>query len=175
MNVTWLSANAPVISTIIAAISLLVAGWAAWRSREFNDRLLSIEEARERDRIAKRASAELRAQISPLSAGQAEITIENRGSAPARNIKVFIDGKPPSKDGRVFRGPGDVIDVLAQQAHLTYGTATSMGDPLDFKLRMDWDDEAGGGDWLSEGQENAKSLPIRLDNPEPVSPSLRAN
>ena len=149
MNFAWFTANAPAISVLIAGTSLVVAVWTAWRSRKFNERLLAIEEARERDRIEQRASAELRAQISRLSKGEAEITIENRGSAPARNIKVFVNGQPPSKDGRIFRGPGDVIDVLGRQAQITYGTATSMGDPLDFMLRVEWDDEADGGSWES--------------------------
>ena len=63
-------------------------------------------------------------------------------------MKIFFDGKPASQDKRIFRGP-DVIDTLGPDAHLTYGTATAMGDSLGFKVTLEWEDESGSDRWES--------------------------
>jgi hypothetical protein len=74
----------------------------------------------------------------------------NQGSGTARQIQIFVNGKPISEDGRIaFRsaafetlGPGAVANVLA--------TATIGTDPV-YRLRITWEDESGReGIWESD-------------------------
>jgi hypothetical protein len=124
------------VALILSLFALVVAGLTALHTRgyerrdnELQARILTLEEARERDRIAETSRAELVAEhTSTVHDGRVRrvLRISNRGRAPAHVIDVQLNGAPlagnplsPWTKACVSSlGPGSSADYILSDAML---------------------------------------------------------
>ena len=92
-----------IIAGVISAIAIYVSIWTHNRNHKLQGRIVALEEAREKDRLAEKQKAYLTAKIEiekPSLSGTSRmysksyLLVENEGAAEARNIQLILDNKP---------------------------------------------------------------------------------
>lgn len=142
-------------SLTIAALAFLVSIWSAIttsrngkRQNELQERLVSLEDARERDRLGASRSASLRAWIE--GGRDYKLTIMNEGPSEARAIRTLIDGEPVLSHHLVPRSVAE-ITKLGPGATVSYLPAVSMGTSPVISISLSWqDDSRDPGQWSSQ-------------------------
>jgi hypothetical protein len=145
-----------VIPWLALVVSVVALGIGARLSRQQNAlqetenalqaRIVELEEARERARIADAAKADLVAEhVSTVYDGRARraLRVTNRGRAPARAIMILVNNAPLAGNpfspwtGECVKtlGPSTPVDYLLSDAALR---GTSM-----FSVVITWDDDSG--------------------------------
>lgn len=131
---------------LISAAALGVAIWSVMTARRtaadqrrLQERFLSLDSARERDRLTATKSAELRADIE-RRAGTYRLLIRNEGSSEARAIAVKMDSQPLSQH-RLFVGGQDLVTRLGPGAEARYLLAVAMGAPPLVSVHLAWEDD----------------------------------
>jgi hypothetical protein len=133
---------------IFSALALIVSLVALYKSvrsaklgNEIQRRLLGIEHARERDRLAERDGAAVRAEIIKGPKGAWDIRIHNRGPSEARNIQVYLDDIPLAQSARVHARSAAPF-VLGPGTHRDFPVQLTLGSRADFNLAITWTDNA---------------------------------
>ena len=141
----------------IGLAALGVSAWAAWSARHtsraqtrIQERLLTLEGVRERDRVLLSKSARLRAEIIRLG-HDCQLAIRNEGDGEARAVRVVLDDKPLLEHDLVMVRSEELATVLGPGATVRYGMAIVMGSPLRYAVRLEWEDDSGQpGSWRSQ-------------------------
>ncbi len=107
-NMDW-SLVVAILGVAVSLYAAYVANEASKRSGTLDQRMVAIEEAR--DRHARRAQMSYKLADDPTAEGRRYIEIRNTGQAEARNISVLLDGKP------VTDHP---LEVIRNFVYLTY-------------------------------------------------------
>ena len=143
----WLSVTALVISLVSAAVA-----WSASRKQnDMQQRLLDLESARERDRVAERNSAALRAEFVEHAGGGHKLHVTNEGAAAARAINIQIDGAPLEESPRALVRPGEMLRILGPGAEVSYHVPVHHGIIPFFHIELQWIDDSGvPGKWESQ-------------------------
>lgn len=144
-----------IATLIIAVLALAGSIWSAIttsrngkRQNELQERLLSLEDARERDRLGASRSANLRAWIE--RGRDYKLIIMNEGSSEARSIRTLIDNQPILSHSLVPRG-SEEITQLGPGATISYLLAVIMGTNPVISVSLSWQDDSGGpGQWSSQ-------------------------
>jgi len=128
-------------------LATIYAGWEQRQNNKLQARILELEEARERDRLAsqKRASVTAHYVLETVSGNRRHLLrIANAGPGTAENIFATIDGVRLDVSHHVYRaaplgrlGPG-----VAQDSILV---VTGTGPPPQFDVEVRWSDESGPG------------------------------
>ena len=145
-----------VFGIVIAALALGVSIWSvvstrrtAQRQTELQERLLALETARDEARARQTQHASVRAAIQKTGRDWRLIVL-NEGPAPARNVRVELDGGPLMAHMLVPRGQ-DEVTLLGPGAHSRYLLAPAMGKPVTIHALVTWDDYSGNGcSWESQ-------------------------
>ncbi len=142
-----------IIAAVISAIAIGVSIWTHNRNHKLQTRIVALEEAREKDRLAEKNKANLTAEITkevlPRS-GSIKIDtnyylqIENKGLGQARSIDLRLDGmtvhehpcvvKPVEEKG--FLGPSSSFHYL-----LVFSSKAHHPSRVDITWRDDSDEE----------------------------------
>ena len=158
------------VSDIIASVSVLIAGLALWRSwragraaskatrdaNELQERMVALEEAREKDRLTAKGTAILTAkiiaeQIAQRRSGRIDrhlLRVENTGAATAREVTILLDGKPVMEHPAVS-SPAvqhvntEEIRVVGPGSHFHYVLALHQNLCPPFEFEATWDDDSG--------------------------------
>ena len=142
----WLQQNAiAVIAAIVSALAALASIRAARKSIAAQNRMLQIEEARERDRVLQFKKANLIASLirEPGSRTIRDLLrIENTGDAEARDLNVILDGHPVLEHPAMPRGQDEVRQV-GPRSHFQYLIAVSFQTKAPSDVRITWSDDSG--------------------------------
>lgn len=130
----------------IAAVAVALAGIvvsynANRRSHVTQNKLLELESARERDRVADRGRAEIRARFVPVGRGR-RLEFYNEGQGTARHVQVFSGGRPMSEDQRLVDPSSGFETIGAGGSAFVIATMALQADAL-FRLRIAWEDDSG--------------------------------
>jgi hypothetical protein len=139
------------VSGAIAVLALIVSVWVGLRQNTLQGRLLNLETARERDRLAQAKRAQLRASIVQGDAHSYYLAIENQGASEARAVTVHLDGKTLEEHDRVAVKAGEVARTLGPGVGVRYILAIAFGTPPIFDVALSWEDDTGEpGHWRSQ-------------------------
>ena len=145
----WLAANwVAIVAAIISGLAALASIAAARRSVTAQNRLLEIEEQRERDRVSEIQRARLVARIvrEEPSLGRKTknyyLEIENLGQSSANSITILLD------DGPLFDHPTmldktDEVRQVGPQSSFRYILAPSLSTRLPQRVTIAWGDDSG--------------------------------
>lgn len=138
------------VAAIAVSIWAILSARATARSQQqLQERFLSFESARERDRKRTAASAFLRASIR-RGGNRWDLMIYNDGSREARFIKTTINGKPILQHDLVPQGLQEVTR-LGSGAEASYLLGVASGAPPIITVTLEWEDDSGvPGRWSSE-------------------------
>ena len=142
--------NAAFVATLLSICAIVVSGIAFRKSHKTQNRLVKIEEARERDRLKQQKKADLVAQIvSEVESQQARRTIkkymlriENKGLAEARDVKVVLDDKPVLEHPAVVGNQQEGTQI-GPQSCFDYLLGYSMNTPKPACAVITWSDDSG--------------------------------
>jgi len=144
------------MSLLLSIVAILVsigAAIAAYRQgshqSRIQERLLALEQGRERDRRLEASSARIQAAIHRAGSNY-RLHLVNTGSSEARMILTRIDGKPILAHDLVPQGVKE-ITRLGSGASADYPLAVHMGVEPRIEVAIEWEDSsANPGSWSSE-------------------------
>ena len=140
--------NPSLIVSIIAVIISGIAVYISWRTQK---RLVDIEDAREKDRLAEKKKANLTANIEKevlisrngrKQTNQHFLYIENSGNSEARNIKVNLDGKPLLEHSTILKNTEEITQV-GPNSDFRYLLVLSMQGRPPSSIEITWEDDSG--------------------------------
>lgn len=139
------------LALVVSIVSVIAAVRTANTQNRLQERLVTLETAREQDRLRQARSAELRASIERSErhfrermvgrSSDVALVIRNEGVAPARAIRVMLDGKPALEHALIPRGGSD-LTKLGAGASFRYLLAMSFQSPDVLDIMIEWDDES---------------------------------
>jgi hypothetical protein len=138
-----------IVAMIVAIWSARKANWSAEIANKLQSEALGIEKVRESERVVAERRASLRARF--VSAGDSYmLTIANDGHAEARELDVFVDGEPISKN-QMISNSDDTFPVIGAGAQVEYRFIGYDGMPRVYRVRLNWNDDSGTGrNWQSD-------------------------
>ena len=141
------------VLSIVAIVVSIATAVAAYRQSSqqgrVQERLLALEQARERDRRLEASSARIQAGIERVGTNY-RLQLVNLGSSEARMISTRLDGKPILKHDLVPQGAIE-ITRLGSGASTSYPLAVHMGVEPKIDVAIEWEDASGNpGSWSSE-------------------------
>jgi len=131
-----------IIATVISAIAIVVSIWTHNRNHKLQARIVALEEAREKDRLAEKQKAYLTAQMTENMDGRPVLRILNNGFAKARNIKVVLDNKPVLEHNSILNNQEEICQVGPQSSfqYLLF-VCDQLYPPSEVKIT--WEDDSG--------------------------------
>jgi hypothetical protein len=144
------SGQAAFVASLLSFGAIVVSIVALRKSQKTQKRLVEIEEARERDRVAEKQKANLTARIDTevLTSGTRRVTqyflcIANEGAGEARAIKVKLDGVPLLKHQTTQPTVKQEIDHVGPKSSFRYKlfTADQLRPPSE--IEISWEDDSG--------------------------------
>lgn len=135
---------------LVAAISAL----ASWRTSKqqvsLQERLLSIEHGRERERRAGLQQAQLFADLLPSHNNSYRLRVRNEGPGQARAVKVLVDGQS-IEDSEHVMVRGEAVHTLGAGADVKYHVTSYIGMKPVYLVRLEWvDDSSDERNWESQ-------------------------
>jgi hypothetical protein len=148
--------DAATISLIVSAVAVLVSLWfgilasrTAKQQNVLQERIVTLETARERDRLREAQSADVRASIEHRGTSEG-LLIHNQGRATARKIRLLLDGVPALQHSMIFQGE-DELTTLGPGATFRYELIAGFGTPNVLTVRIEWESDSGEpGRWESQ-------------------------
>jgi hypothetical protein len=138
-----------IAAIVVSILSMLIARRQGELQSQLQQRLLSLEGARERDRLRAASSAEVQAAIEKRS-GDFWLLVRNNGPNEAKAIRVYLDGQPLLSHPLILDGIEEVHH-LGPQADARYVLAVTMGVRSVLKVMIQWEDASGESrTWASQ-------------------------
>lgn len=140
-----------IFAAVISAIAIGVSIWTHNRNHKLQARIVALEEAREKDRLAEKKKANLTAKITKEELRrsstsriywQYHLVVENKGLSEARDIEIILAGKPILEHPAIPQGT-DEITRVGPNSSIQYLLAPSMGNYPPFDIEITWEDDSG--------------------------------
>jgi hypothetical protein len=134
-----------VVTSLLSVTAIVVSIVAFMKSHRTQRRLVEIEEARERDRLAERQKATLVARFhrEPPTMGRRDLLeIENTGLAAAREVTVLLEGKP-ILNHPVVVSPRKEITKIGPKSQIQYVLNLPSGGSRSYDVHVAWKDDSG--------------------------------
>ncbi len=139
-----------IIAAVVSAIAIGVSIWTHNRNHKLQARIVALEEAREKDRLAEKQKANLAAQIvsdsyKNIAGGQTprhKLRIDNSGIVEAQNIKITLDDNPLLEHPAIPPNTEEVTKV-GPSSFFQYLLALSTQTAPPFELVITWEDDSG--------------------------------
>lgn len=139
--------NAAFVASLLSITAIIVSILAFRKSLKTQNRLVDIEEAREKDRLAEKNKANLTAKITKEELRrsstsrihwQYHLVVENKGLSEARDIRIWLDGKQVS-DHPAFVKDQEEIFIVGPQSQFKYHIVK----PFPSGIAIAWSDDSG--------------------------------
>ena len=136
-----------IIAAVISAIAIWVSIWTHNRNHKLQTRIVALEEAREKDRLAEKNKANLVARITKeeshrLSPSniycQYHLVVENKGLSEARDIRIWLEGKQVSEHRTFVKGQKEIF-IVGPQSQFKYHIVK----PFPSEIAIAWVDDSG--------------------------------
>ena len=141
-----------IIATVISAIAIGASIWTHNRNHKLQVRIVALEEAREKDRLAEKSKANLTAKIIkevlPRS-GSIKIDtnyylqIENKGSSGARDIKVMLDENPMFEHSSMCLEKEKKFEEIGPASPVRFRLFTADQLKVPHEISITWEDDSG--------------------------------
>jgi hypothetical protein len=136
------------VSISISALSLIVSGvatWIAWKAHRktisLQQRMLQIEEQRERDRRLMASQAQLHPELRATTHGGYRLYIVNSGMAPARNLRVILDNTPLTEHPAAVQND-PMPTLVGPNSEVSCLLALMSGCSPPFDIELQWEDDS---------------------------------
>lgn len=138
-------------SLIVSIIAVIISGIAVYISWRTQNRLVDIEDAREKDRLAEKQKANLTAIIKMEElrrSGTSRIirkcylVVENKGLNEARNIKIVLDDTPLMEHPGILNTQSEIKQV-GPESSFRYELAVTGGSNVPSRAEITWEDDSG--------------------------------
>lgn len=145
------SVFAAIGSFVVSIFALGVSYCTQGKANKLQQRIVEIEEQRDRDMINATQKADLRAEIGEIEGCSARLFIKNDGASEARNIRVKMDGVPIEEHPAGNKisdqvGPHAVIscDLIIGDTSISFiRMPTSVRKHPPFTIEITWEDNSG--------------------------------
>jgi hypothetical protein len=145
------------VSLVLGVAALTVSGWAVIESRRtasaqtrLQERLLTLESARERDRLLDARRAQLRAEITHAGLDY-RLVVRNVGNAEARAVRVYVDDRPLSDHAIIVLSQDEEVSIFGPGVDVRYIMRIAIGSSRRYDVRIEWEDDSGEpGLWRSQ-------------------------
>lgn len=128
------------IGALIVAIGSAFGTWrTAKHSNTIQERLLRLESARERDRIAGQLSAAVFARLDLHGDSFMKLRVRNDGPGAAASVAVFLDGVPLAQSPRAHARHASPFP-LGPNAEQSFTIPRYLGARSTFLVRLEWID-----------------------------------
>ena len=140
-----------IIAAVISAIAIGVSIWTHNRNHKLQTRIVALEEAREKDRLAEKNKANLTAKITKEElrrssthriSWQHHLVVENKGFGEARNIRLLVDGKSVVEHQGIVP-PERVVEQIGPQSSFRYNLRLGTGIEIPAQADITWEDDSG--------------------------------
>jgi hypothetical protein len=138
-------------SLLVSIIAIGVSIWTHNRNHKLQERILFLEEERERDRKTEKGKANLTAKIEEEElphSGASRIhkkyflVIENKGLSEARNIELLL--KDQAVLGNcLFQNVQREVNQIGPHSHFRYEFSNGFMRELPLSARITWHDDSG--------------------------------
>jgi hypothetical protein len=132
----------------ISILSVLLSWWVSRRQTQLSSgqtrvqaRLLDLEEAREHDRLASGARAQVTVEMV-RTRDTGRLYVLNDGPASARNVRVTLDGQPLHEHQLIHEGVGS-IGTIGPGARVEFIVTTWDSVQARFHAEATWDNPSG--------------------------------
>ena len=138
------------IAVVISAIAIGVSIWTHNRNHKLQARIVALEEAREKDRLAEKNKANLTAKITKEElrrssthriSWQYHLVVENKGLGQARSIDLRLDGMTVHEHHCVVK-PVEEKGFLGPSSSFRYLLAFSSNAPHPSRVDITWRDDS---------------------------------
>jgi hypothetical protein len=138
----WINALLAIGSLIVSVIALILSLRAQSQANAAQQRIVEIEEQRDKDKRQDALQARLQAVFRDLGDGSERLYLVNHGMAEARNVRVTLDGKPFAKHCAVMGGDS-LPSLVGAGGEVSCLLAISMQCAPPFECEVRWDDDSG--------------------------------
>ena len=136
-NVNW-QALVEIITIIVSGAALLISYLSLRRSSKNQQKLIEIENEREKDRKKAQLKPEL------VKEYQDKLCIENISDNKAINVEIFINGRPITEHPDIKPGQ-ELITVLGAKSSCYYLMAAAK-HKNSWNVRITWTNDSGEED-----------------------------
>jgi hypothetical protein len=137
-----------------AVAALILSFWAARQAQrasrvvqQLGERVVEIEQARDRERLAEAHSAQLvpsiEREFGPAGQVRLRLQLENIGRGSATGVRVRVEGQPLSASSDGSAEPAEIVEIppgIAVSYPMAPGLVTPEGNA---KVELNWLDPAG--------------------------------
>jgi hypothetical protein len=146
------SLSVAALSLIVAIVSAISSSRTAKAQAAIQARMLALEDVRHRAETRAMKRANVSGQIRKFGGTDFRLVVENAGPAPAKDVRITLDGKPAAQHsvwlGNVSDGP---IKVLGAGAPVEYLLAVAQQSPDQILFDVSWENPDGQRDsWTTE-------------------------
>jgi hypothetical protein len=136
----WAGVGISASSIVVAIIALKRSSKAHRETIDIQKKVVKIEEERESDRKRRSKSAVLKAEMRETSKGGNRLYVINSGEAGARNVKVWMDGKPLNEHRASVKG-SEIPTLIGPHSEGSCFLALTLACSPPFDLKINWDDD----------------------------------
>lgn len=129
-------------SVCVAGLSLAAAVYFGVKNSRLQQRLVELEQEREKARYVQSLQAVLRAEIQNARHVSSSLVISNNGKGTARNVKVLLDAVPLLEHGAIPQGV-EKVDLIGPESEISCPVAFTQACHPPFALELTWDDDSG--------------------------------
>ena len=145
----WTAIGISIVATIVAVLAVIASHRTSTRGNDLQARMLSLENARERDRRATGQQAKVVAFMAGTGSHE-RMFFRNEGADTARGINIHLDGKPLAEYQYVIP-PDRPIGILGPRAEASVLFSNEMGGPDGVRVLVTWEDASGTpGRWETD-------------------------
>lgn len=145
----WTAVGISIVAVVASVFAIIASSRASARGNDLQERLLRLENTRERDRL----TAVKRANVVAFMTGSARnrrLCFRNEGEGTARGIEVRVDGQT-LEDYAYIIAPGRPITTLGPKAEASVIVANDLGSPDGVNVTVTWQDASDlAGRWESD-------------------------
>lgn len=145
----WTAVGISIVAVVASVFAIIASSRASARSNDLQERLLRLENTRERDR----RTAVKRANVVAFMTGSVNnqrLFFRNEGEGTARGIEVRVDGQT-LEDYAYIIAPDRPITTLGPKAEASVIVANQFGAPDGIHVTVTWEDASElAGRWESD-------------------------
>ena len=139
------------VALVVSILSLIVSAIARWKSIQAQrvananqQRLVELEEQREKERKLRALQALLRPELRVNEKGSYRLYLVNDGESEARHVRVNLDGLPMREHCAAVQS-SDVPTNVGPNSEISCLLAPAGRCVPPFEIEIKWDDDSGPG------------------------------
>ncbi len=145
----WTAIGISIVAVVASVFAIIASSRASARSNDLQERLLRLENTRERDRLTAIKRANVVAFMTG-SAGNQRLFFRNEGEGTARGIEIRVD-EETLEDYPYIIAPDRPITTLGPKAEASVIATNEFGGPDGIHVSITWVDASElPGRWESD-------------------------